>query len=183
MDVKMLMESVSYDPAYGSFEWKERPLHHFADARSQKSWNTKCAGKPMFQSTDDLGYCRTTIASKRIRAHTVAFVIMTGEYPQGEVDHINGDRADNRWMNLRGVSRGENSKNLAMRSDNTSGITGVVWHAAAKKWQASISSNRKTVYLGLFSDIDDASRARKAAEVELGFSNRHGQAAQKAIGA
>lgn len=183
MDTQVLKESVSYDPESGSFEWKKRPLHHFADARSQKSWNTKCAGKRLFQSKDDLGYCRTTIASKRIRAHTVAFVIMTGTHPKGEVDHINGDRSDNRWGNLRDVSRGENSRNHAMRSDNKSGITGVIWHAASKKWMARISANRKTVYLGLFSDIDDALRARKAAEVELGFSNRHGQMAHKAIGA
>lgn len=73
---------------------------------------------------------------------------MTGEWPPDEIDHINGVRDDNRWVNLRIATRGQNLCNARRRSDNTSGYKGVCWDANKGKWLASITINRKNKFLG-----------------------------------
>jgi hypothetical protein len=62
-----------------------------------------------------------------------------------------------------------------MRSDNTSGITGVTWHSQRGKWLAQIWVNGKKVHLGVFLSIDDAARARKDAEIKYSFHENHGK--------
>lgn len=105
-----------------------------------------------------------------LRAHIVAFLLVTGKWPSGEIDHINGSRFDNRWQNLRHVTRKENAKNNAMRCDNTSGVTGVVWHRQAQKWWARIG----TKSLGTFDSLEDARAVRLAAQADDGYTERHG---------
>ncbi len=75
------------------------------------------------------------------------------------VDHINGNTLDNRRENLRVVSRSVNSANTKLPSNNTSGRRGVIWNKASKKWQAQFTREGKTVYLGMFDDIDLAAAA------------------------
>jgi hypothetical protein len=58
---------------------------------------------------------------------------------------------------------------------NSSGYIGVNWHKSAKKWMAQIKVNRKNIYLGLFTNKEDAVEARKEAEVEHGFHKNHGR--------
>lgn len=82
-------------------------------------------------------------------AHRLAFLLMTGAMPAGDVDHINGNRADNRWCNLRDVSRAVNMQNLRKpRADNTTGFLGV--SLSKGRYQAQIAANGKTHYLGLY---------------------------------
>ena len=83
-----------------------------------------------------------------------------------DVDHINGryTRHDNRKSNLRVCTRAQNSKNKVFMSNNTSGCIGVTWHKGANKWMASITVDGKEIYLGLFTDKDDAVKARIDAE-------------------
>ena len=76
-----------------------------------------------------------------------------------EVDHINGDTLDNRRANLRACSHHQNSMNTQMHSDNASGVKGVWFHKKARKWQAGITVNAKSIYLGLFRSKLDASLA------------------------
>lgn len=80
------------------------------------------------------------------------------------VDHINHNTLDNRRENLRVVSSSCNSMNRRLRTDNSSGVTGVRWHKATGKWQADIMAFGTNIYLGLFVDKDDAIKARKEAE-------------------
>lgn len=80
--------------------------------------------------------------------------------PSGwDVDHINGDRLDNRKENLRACSRAENSRNSVKHRDNTSGYKGVSWHEQKGKWRARIRRNGKEKHLGLFETADAAARA------------------------
>lgn len=93
--------------------------------------------------------------------------IVVGAKPQEIVDHINGNRADNRKANLRCCSRAENSRNRKVSSTNKSGVTGVFYDSERGKWSANIIFNAKRIYLGRFESKEDAVRARLAKEQEL----------------
>ncbi len=99
---------------------------------------------------------------------------MTGAMPCDEIDHIDHDRCNNRWENLREVTHRENSMNTSMRSDNTSGAMGVSFAKREQKYNAYIHVDGKRKSLGYFEDINDAIAARVAAEVEFGYHVNHG---------
>lgn len=80
------------------------------------------------------------------------------------IDHINRCGLDNQRVNLRPATQKQQGENCQLQSNNTSGCTGVCWDKRASKWQASIRHNGKRIYLGLFINIKDAIKARKAAE-------------------
>ena len=80
------------------------------------------------------------------------------------IDHINHRRNDNRKCNLRTVTHSQNQMNKGLRSNNTSGVTGVYLNKRDGKWGSYISINKKRIYLGFFNNFDDAVRARKEAE-------------------
>lgn len=80
------------------------------------------------------------------------------------VDHISNNKLDNRKFNLRVCKQNENCMNHSLNSNNTSGVTGVSWHKASNKWIARIKVNYKTIYLGVFTNFEDAVKARKEAE-------------------
>lgn len=125
------------------------------------------------------GYRKVTIDGKAHSAHKVAWLIITGEwvkYPEFEIDHINGDRGDNRFSNLRKVTKSENQRNASQRVNNTSGVHGVNWKPKYNstpgdgRWVARIWNGPRHVYLGSFRDKSHAEIARKAAERVLGFT-------------
>lgn len=133
------------------------------------------AGRVASALNDD-GYPIVTIAYKKYRQHRLAFLYMEGEIP-AEVDHINGDRADNRWCNLREVSRVQNSQNARRNSRNTSGVTGVSFHKHTGKWKVAIRAQGKNIHLGVYEDFFEAVCARKSAENRHGFHPNHGRVA------
>jgi len=120
------------------------------------------------------GYIRVQIKGKNYSMHRLAFLYMTGAFPAEHTDHINRNRSDNRWLNLRAVSNSVNQKNAKKRSDNKSRITGVHWDARSKKWCSKIKVG-KSIFIGLFEDFFEAVCARKSAEVLYGFHPNHGR--------
>lgn len=96
------------------------------------------------------GYRYIGIDGDRYMAHRLAWLYATGQWPAVQIDHINGDRADNRFVNLREATNAENQRNSKRRSDNTSGFKGVHWRRHTGKWLAQIGHNGRLVYLGLF---------------------------------
>ena len=120
---------------------------------------------------DGHGYILIGIAGKRYKAHRLAFLYMTGSFPANDVDHINGIRDDNRWVNLRDATQTINSQNLRKpRENNKSGYLGVFWHKASGKWGAAITINSKGIHLGLFTVKEEAAARylEKKRELHLG---------------
>ena len=110
-------------------------------------------------------------------AHRVAWVMTHGEWPKEMIDHINGDRSDNRLCNLRQATRSQNLINSKLSSRNSSGFRGVSWCSAKQKWDARIYSATKLRLLGRFKTKEEAIAAYAAAAAEL-----HGDFAYTAKG-
>ena len=110
------------------------------------------------------GYIVVSIDSRRYVAHRLAWLYVYGVWPLGDIDHINGDKSDNRIANLRLATRAQNMQNVAKHAHNKSGAKGVSWSAQRNKWRAYIFVNYKQLHLGLFNTFGGAVRARKTAE-------------------
>lgn len=131
-------------------------------------------GSEAFNSKDGQGYLRGTVLGKRIRAHRIAWVIQVGAWPTHHIDHINGDRSDNRIENLRDVPRLVNQKNMRRMRSNTSGVVGV---SATKNgtWEAYIDHAGKRIRLGKHATLQEAAAIRCEAEKKYGFHENHGR--------
>lgn len=149
-DPARLRDLFDYDPETGLLRWKidRQGGAHAGD---------------IVQSRDGHGYIQVTIDAKNLRAHRVIWAMCHGQWPSGQIDHINGVRDDNRISNLRVASPRQNSSNLGLAKTNTSGFRGVSYSRARGKWEAYIRSNGKHVHLGRFDRREDAVRARDAA--------------------
>lgn len=165
------------DPDKGLLFWKARDRSLFANAICSASWNTKFAGKEAFTTILNNGYRCGSVFGRKFTAHRLIYLMHTGQWPQGQIDHINGIRTDNRIVNLRDVTPSVNGRNKCISSNNSTGVTGVYWQKAAQKWTAEIKVNSVKTYLGLFETFDDAAQARKEAEIAMGFHKNHGRAA------
>ena len=88
---------------------------------------------------------------------------MTGEWPTEELDHIDLDKSNNRWGNLREASRKENSANVRVRTDSKTGVKGIRWRRNERKWHARIQVDGIRLHLGLFDTVAAATLAYKAA--------------------
>ena len=96
------------------------------------------------------------------------------------IDHINHKRNDNRKENLRKSTISENMRNVKVKSNNTSGYTGVVWNKVRNKWMSRITFKKKKIFLGYFDNIEDAVKARKNAE-EKYFGDRSYENSMKMV--
>lgn len=159
--VERLRQLLDYNPETGVLIWRER--------------DRNLTGLRAGGIDPGHKYRRVRIDGRLELAHRVALAMVTGEWPEGEVDHINGERDDNRLSNLRIVSRGGNLKNKRRYRVNRSGVAGVYWHGQHQKWCASICSDGKRRHLGLFRTVAEAAKARAAAEAEMGFHKNHGR--------
>lgn len=118
------------------------------------------------------GYLSVYIGGKEYLAHRIIWFMQTGCWPD-QIDHIDHDRSNNRWNNLREVPSRINQLNMSQKKSNTSGVTGVRVLSSGR-FQAYIMVNRKQIALGSFDNIDDAKAARKAAEAKYEFHVNHG---------
>jgi len=100
-----------------------------------------------------------------------------GAFPKGDIEHINGNRADNRLANLKDIPRKDSMKKRKVGKNNRSGRIGISWHKHSERWYACIGKNGRTEFLGYFDDFGDAVAARVAAEKRLKYHKTHGRAA------
>jgi hypothetical protein len=148
MSQQRLKELLSYDAESGVFTWKI-------------SRGSSKAG--------DVAGCLATTRYWRIRldnrfylAHRLAWLYAYGNWPEHEVDHINGNKSDNRIVNLREATHSENTMNIGIKKHNTSGAKGVTYHKQCNKWQVYGRENKKPVYLGIFDSKDEAADVYKS---------------------
>ena len=171
---------LDYDPETGHLTWRPRGPEWFEPTRQNtadeqaRSWNTRHAGKPALSARRPNGYLKGALFNKTVRTHRIIWKWMTGEEPLF-IDHINGQRADNRWTNLRSVTKLENCKNAAISRRNTSGVRGVYFRNDTQKWSASIVVEGKSIALGCFDCLTEARQVRQAAQKKYGFHENHGR--------
>lgn len=103
------------------------------------------------------GYLRIKIDHKLYRAHRLAWLYVYDEWPNDQIDHINGDKTDNRILNLRAATSSQNKQNARKaRLDSRSGLIGAMWHGQSGKWRACIQVDGKRKYLGRFDQAEQA---------------------------
>ena len=112
------------------------------------------------------GYLSIKINGKKYFAHRLAWLYMTGEWPTEEIDHMDLNRKNCKWNNLREASRTQNFANQRKYSNNKSGIKGVCWDKSANKWLAQIQINKQKIMLGFYENVKDAAEVYAKAAKE-----------------
>lgn len=148
-----LKELLEYDPETGIFTRRV--------TRSPNAMKSTVAG-----TIKENGYRKITIEKKHYYEHRLAWFYINGRWPI-ELDHIDGKRNNNRITNLRECNRYENCQNNGLRSDSTSGLTGVSWANREQKWNAVIWKTGKRHNLGYFHSKDEAHAVYLKAKAEL----------------
>lgn len=131
-------------------------------------WDTRYSGKECFTNLSH-GYLVGTIYKVKLLKHRVLWCMRYGYWPE-EIDHINGDKSDNRITNLREASRVINQRNYPKISTNTSGKTGVHFRKKEGLWVAYIGNGFGNETLGYFKSKEDAIKVREAKEAEYGYN-------------
>lgn len=109
-----------------------------------------------------------SVFSKQYRAHRLAWLWMTGKWPDNEVDHANGKRDDNRWSNLRDVPPTINRQNQRRAMSNSkTGLLGASWNARDRRFVARIKVGAKYRSLGGFDSAEAAHQAYLQAKRQL----------------
>lgn len=139
-----------YEPATGVFTWRDTVPCRNTVAGAVAG----CVGKN--------GYRSIGIDGGKQRANRLAWLWMTGDWPERLVDHRNGIKTDDRWENLRHATKGQNNSNSRRKSNNRSGYKGVVCRPWGK-WTAQITIGRKHKHLGTFDTPEAAHAAYVAA--------------------
>ena len=149
-----LKEVLDYNPDTGVFTWK-------------KNCRNRAVVGSVAGYKDNYGYICIKINRKTYKAHRLAYLYMTGNFPKNSIDHINHIKDDNRWANLRDATNSQNQSNKAKPKNNTSGYKGVTWNKRDENWRAKINCMNKTIHIGCYTTPQEASEAYKKKAIEL----------------
>jgi hypothetical protein len=150
---QLLKEIISYDPENGLFRWiMARPK--------------VVVGAVAGTFKHHKGYVIIELYGIAYAAHRLAWFYVTGIWPIGSIDHVNRNKRDNRFSNLREASNGQNIANSS--TTNKHGLKGVAHHKWLKKnpYSAQITVNKKTLYLGCYATPEEAHEAYKKAAIK-----------------
>jgi len=153
LDRSTLMESLHYDPETGIF------THLKNNGKAKIGQPAGCL--------DSVGYRVIVVGGKPRKAHRLAWLYMTGEFPEDYIDHINHAKDDNRFVNLREATPAQNAEHK--RTFSAHGIKGIHYvpkSSARNPWRAIIEYERKTVHLGMFKTAEEAGEAYKKAALK-----------------
>lgn len=153
--IARLREVLRYDA--GRLYWIKRPDPMACRAVVGQEAGRSAAG----------GYNDIQLDHCRMKAHHIVWALCHGEYPDSFIDHINGDKTDNRIENLRLATAHDNAANKASAKGATSSYLGVSFKTASKAWVAQISKLGKKIHLGIFDNEIAAARAYNEAAIQL----------------
>lgn len=161
LNQELLKQHLNYDPDTGIFTRKI--------ALTKRTFVGQEIGCKHSQ-----GYIEIRLLGKRYLAHRLAWLYMTGSFPEYEIDHINHSREDNRFSNLRSVTRSTNQRNKTNQVNNKSGCPGVYWNTGHKKWIVQVKTKGLRNNLGSFSTKEEAISVRNEFNRNNGFHSNHG---------
>jgi hypothetical protein len=165
LDAAELRRLLSYDPETGVFTWR-------VDVKAGKGMVCVKAGS-VAGCFEPRGYHRISVKRTLHQGHRLAWIYMTGEWPKNLIDHINGNKSDNRFSNLREATNAENLSNRLADKTNSTGFKGVYPNKHRPGYSATITTNGKKHYLGYFQTPEEAHAAYCRAAIQL-----HGQFAR-----
>jgi hypothetical protein len=167
-----LKTRVVYDQHTGKMYW----LPKQGTERYIRAFNSRYAGKEI-TSVSGNGYMQIRFCENGVPQHVVfhrlAFYLGTGAMPEYDVDHINGNKTDNRLCNLRDATRSKNMRNAKQRVDNASGSTGVYQNKHGSFIAQGVDDSGTRVHLGCFLDLETAASVASTYRKEHGYSERH----------
>jgi hypothetical protein len=145
----------SYDSDSGSIKWKISPnKNHIKPGSKAGNMNSQ-------------GYLHVTFFGRRILVHRLAWLLFHGSWPEDQIDHINMVRDDNRIVNLREATNGENKWNTLAQSNSSHGSKGVAWDAQKQRWVARIMVHGRRIKIGRYRTREEAARAYAGAAEKL----------------
>lgn len=174
----VLRDLISYDPETGDMVWKKRSPKYFTGAVrpvewQARQWNSKFAGKPALAHVTNTDCLSGSVLAKQLLAHRVAWAIHYGAWPKADIDHINGNRSDNRIANLRDVNTETNNRNARRRKDNSSGYAGV--YKDKNRYLAHLRIDGRQKVIGRFDCPKEAYEFRQKEMLKYGYHPNHGR--------
>lgn len=113
------------------------------------------------------GYLRGRVCGELHYVHRLVVLCMTGDWPSADVDHIDGDRSNNRWVNLRAATRAENLQNRSATTKSASGVRNVYFDKPSGKWQVKVMRSGRSKSFGYFGTLEEASSVALTAKAEM----------------
>jgi hypothetical protein len=172
VSIALIRELLRYDKLTGKLYWNPRDIKYFHVGERQANacsiWNSRYANKEA-GAIDNGSRIIVRVFKNTFFAHRLAFMIVEGREPIGQIDHINGDALDNRWENLRECEDYQNKQNLRIRADSSVGVQGVYYYGKGRKnpYDARIRFRGKRYHLGMFRTAEEAGKAYLEAKKKL----------------
>jgi hypothetical protein len=166
LTTKNLKEFTLYNPETGSFSWSK------IDTPNQTKVGDEIGS---IKETHGIHYKQTSFNGSYFVIHRIIHLYMTGNWPECQIDHIDGNGLNNKWSNLRAVDHQTNMMNKKKYSSNSSGLSGVTLRKCDKKWYARISKDGDRFFLGAFDSFFEACCARISAQNSIGYHANHGR--------
>ena len=161
-DVSQLLK---YDPCSGALLWLPRPLGAFTSRRAHSTWTANYCGRPAGAVACADGYISIGVAGRFYKGHRLAWLLFFGCWSDEWLDHINGQRQDNRIANLREATPTINAQNIRWpRADSRTGLIGAFPCVGSRGYFSKIKVNGRQMYLGRFSNPEAAHAAYIAAK-------------------
>lgn len=158
---------LTYNPETGSLIWKPRPSEWFSSANSARTWNTRYAHQ-VAGTVGFHGYRYVNFFRRKYQAHRIIITMESGSEPPEEVDHINGQRDDNRLANLRSVTRSQNRMNSSLSRRSSTGVKGVKRRTDCDRWEARVRDPVSKEYVAsLHTTFEEATRVVALRRIEL----------------
>jgi hypothetical protein len=113
------------------------------------------------------GYRYIQLNGKKYPAHHIVWLLETGELPKKQIDHIDGDKLNNNFLNLREVTNKQNTENRGKQKNNKTGYKGVSFNNRLQKYVSQIQHNNQPIYIGVYATAYEAHLAYEKKAKEL----------------